>query len=165
MILRYVMKRRSSTAGWTTWVRGSTTAPPNWKSCLDASRSLKRAGRLRKGDWRLPSTRSRSKRLWDHRYVLSKRSGEMMFLPSLRGFQIPSLPLIPSGVQCKEPGAAARPAGQPQIPEASGGLPQRPGPRFSLRFTGRQHHGDAATSERGRGPGEGVRRCHRQGED
>lgn len=62
-------------------------------------------------------------------------------------------------MQCKKPGTAAKSAGQSQISEASGGLPQRPGPGVSPRFTtdtGRPNDGGAKTSETGRRPGEGV---------
>lgn len=68
--------------------------------------------------------------------------------------------MIHLGVQCKEPGTTAKSARQSQIPEASGGLPKRPGPGLSSRFatdTGRQCHGGPKASETGRGRGERVR--------
>lgn len=165
MFCRYAMKRHKLTTGWTTSVRGFTTAPLNWKSCLSVWRSLKRAGKLQKGGWRLPDTKLRSKKLWGHRYYIAAVGWFLFFIVVS---YILSFYIIHLGVQCKEPGTTAKSAGQSQIPKASGGLPKRPGPGFISRFatdTGRQCHGGSKASEAGRGPGEGVRWCLRQGEE
>lgn len=152
------MKRPSWTAGWTNWVRDFITTPPSWRSWLVAWKSLKRVDRLQRGGWKPPSTRLKSRRLWDHRYQEYCSLSTCHFHHSL----ITALIwlhhyynysyLLCSGMQCEEPGATEKSAGESKVPEASGGLPQRPGPGAGTGLTTdsrRQHWGHTEASGAG----------------